>query len=259
MEQPSFFVCERWRERRDSYRPAGEPIDPSRYQVEQLAGDAGVKAFVVRHHYAGTYPAARFRFGLFRSKELVGAAVFSHPMNAAVLTSVFGGSAGESVELGRFVLLDDVPANGESWFLAHCRRRLKRIGLRGIVSFCDPIARLTASGELVFPGHIGTIYQASNAAYLGRATARVLRLLPDGRVFSDRALSKLRRRERGWRYALAQLLAAGAPTTSDPDEEWLRAALQLVTRPLRHRGNLRYAFSLQAPALPSQPYPKWPR
>lgn len=28
--------CQRWRERRDSYRPAGEPIDPTRYGVEIL-------------------------------------------------------------------------------------------------------------------------------------------------------------------------------------------------------------------------------
>ena len=35
---------------------------------------------------------------------------------------------------------------------------------------------------MVFPGHLGTIYRATNAIYTGLATARTLRLLPDGRV-----------------------------------------------------------------------------
>jgi hypothetical protein len=45
-------------------------------------------------------------------------------------------------------------------------------GVRGVVSFSDPVPRRTAAGDLVFPGHIGTIYQASNAGYLGRTTPR---------------------------------------------------------------------------------------
>lgn len=35
-------------------------------------------------------------------------------MNGRSLTNVFGAKAVESVELGRFVLLDDVPGNGET-------------------------------------------------------------------------------------------------------------------------------------------------
>jgi hypothetical protein len=33
------------------------------------------------------------------------------------------------------------------------------------------------------PGHVGTIYAATNAVYTGRATARTVKLLPDGTVF----------------------------------------------------------------------------
>ena len=109
---------QRWRLRRDSYRPAGEPINPRLYEVAELAGDRESKAFILTHHYSASYPSARFRFGLFTGGELVGGAIFSHPCTDRVLTSVFPVSASESVELGRFVLLDTVPANGESWFLA---------------------------------------------------------------------------------------------------------------------------------------------
>lgn len=253
---------QRWREGRTSYRPAGETINPLRYEVGELTGDADAKAFVVGHHYSGTFPAARSRWGLFRGGRLVGVAVFSHPCNDAVLTSVFGGAAVESMELGRFVLLDDVEGNGETWFLARCFEQLRRRELRGVVSFSDPIARTTVDGVRVFPGHIGTIYQAHNARYLGRGTARSLRLLPDGQVLSDRALQKIRSGERGWRYAAAHLERAGAATAPDDPARrahWLQGALKTATRTLRHPGNHKYAWSLQRRhriVLAGHPYPK---
>ena len=104
-----FDFSQRWRSRRSSFRPPGEVIDSRHYEVALLAGDAAAKAFIIEHHYSGTYPAARFRFGLFRAGVLQGVAVFSHPCNDAVLTSVFPGVATDSVELGRLVLLDQVP------------------------------------------------------------------------------------------------------------------------------------------------------
>src|SRR5262245_32628487 len=206
---------QRWRERRSSYRPSGEVIDTRRYEVAAIASDAEARAFVESHHYSGAYPAARFRLGLYRHAALVGVAVFSHPARDEVLTNVFPGDARESVELGRFVLLDDVPGNGETWFLGRCFEELRREGLRGVVSFSDPVPRTTAAGAVVFAGHVGTIYQAHNALYLGRAKSSVLRLLPDGRVFSNRAAAKIRGRERGWRYAAAQLEAFGAAPLTD--------------------------------------------
>src|SRR4051812_33664326 len=102
---------QRWREGRDCYRPAGETIRTRDYEVAALAGNATARRFVLRHHYSGSYPAARFRFGLYRGADLVGVAVFSHPCTDRVL-SLFGGPPTESVELGHFVLLDEMPANG---------------------------------------------------------------------------------------------------------------------------------------------------
>lgn len=251
-------IVQRWLFGRDSYRPAGEPINTRDYDVADIAGDVEAKQFVLAHHYSGTYPAARFRCGLYRHGQLVGVAVFSHPCHERVLTSVFPGDALTSVELGRFVLLQDVPANGETWMLGQCFRSLRARGIRGVVSFSDPMSRTSADGRRVFPGHIGTIYQAHNGQYTGRATPRTLRLLPDGTVMSARALQKIRTGDRGWRYAAAQLETAGAPALSGDRREWLRAALA-VTRPVRHRGNHRYAWALDRRsqiALASFPYPK---
>lgn len=254
-------VTQRWRDRRDSYRPAGETIATHAYEVAPV-GESDAKAFVVAHHYSGSYPAARFRFGLHRGSRLVGVAVFSHPSNDRVLTNVFPGAAVESVELGRFVLLDDVPANGETWFLARCFESLRIEGLLGVLSFSDPLPRTSMAGRTVFAGHIGTIYQAHNATYLGRGTRRTLRLLPDGSVLSDRAIQKIRGGERGWRYAAETLERFGADRiANDNAVEWLHAWLPKLTRAVRHEGNHKYAWTLQRRLrrhLPaSLPYPKF--
>jgi len=57
--------------------------------VAELPDDAAAKAFVLEHHYSASYPAARWRFGLFRRGALQGVAVFSHPVNDRALTAVF--------------------------------------------------------------------------------------------------------------------------------------------------------------------------
>ena len=153
-----------------------------------LGADNIARAFVVAHHYSASYPAARERIGLYRSGALVGVAVFSHPAQDKVLGCLPCPKT-EAVELGRLVLLDDVPANGESWFIARAFAELRQRGYAGVVSFADPVPRSAVGGAVVFPGHLGIIYRASNAVYTGLATARTLRLLPDGRVFSERTRS----------------------------------------------------------------------
>ena len=255
---------QRWRERRDSYRPPRETIRTRLYDVAEIAEDTVARTFVERHHYSGTYPAARVRVGLYRLGELVGVGVFSHPCNNRVLTNVFPQlPVLDAVELGRFVLLDEVPGNGETWFLARAFEVLRESGTRGVVSFSDPVPRTDVHGRRVFPGHLGTIYQAHNARFLGRSTARILRLLPDGTVFSRRAMSKILAGSKGWRYASQQLVAHGAdPLEEDaprPDRvAWLKRWQGELTRELRHPGNLRYAWALnRRVSLPAgDAYPK---
>lgn len=260
---------QRWRRGRDAYRPPAETIDTHRYEVAAIAGDGPARAFVKTHHYSRTYPAARYRFGLYRHGHLVGVAVFSVPMNPRAVTNALPTDDPQAgVELGRFVLLDRVPGNGETWFLARCFEHLRAEGLCGVVSFSDPLPRKGTGGGLVFPGHVGTIYQAHNAHYLGRSAARGLWLLPDGTVFSPRAQSKLRAGDVGWRYAAEQLVRAGAevPPGFAEDEvlppEALRAWLARVERSgllrrVRHPGNYKYAWHLQGKQRPNpHRYPK---
>ena len=259
-------VCQRWRSGRATYRPVGEPFEPRAHEVEAIPDDATAKTFVERHHYSGSYPAARFRVGLFErwGGRLVGVAVFSVPVRAEVTTNWFEGDAGEHTELGRFVLLDHVAANAETWFLARCVEVLQAERIRAVVSFADPLPRETEAGHLVAPGHVGTIYQAKGAIYAGRARARTLRLLPNGRVLSDRTRAKLRAGDRGWRHAADQLVRAGAdaPTSEAPAElrRWADLWVPRVCRSVRHPGNHRYLFPLHGgrirPEVEALPYPK---
>ncbi|MBI4496629.1 MAG: hypothetical protein HY689_01860 [Chloroflexi bacterium] len=231
--------------------------------------DRTAKAYVERHHYAGSYVASRLRYGLWdRWGALLGVAVLSVPVQRAVLTGPFPDLEpfSESLELGRFVLADRAPANAESWFLGQVFRLAAGEGIRGVVSFSDPVARHDATGRLVFPGHIGVIYQATNAVYAGRGTPRTVLVLPDGRVLNERALAKLRALDSGHAYVEQLLREFGAPPRRGADpSEWLpRALIAAGVRRLRHPGNHRYLFKLGRRSakravrvgLPSLPYPK---
>ncbi len=260
--QPPVVDCQRWTRGRDSYRPAGEPINTTQYGVEEI-GELQAKAFVTREHYSGSYPAARVRVGLFRAGDgLVGVAVFSQPMNPATVPKYL--SAADGCELGRFVLRDDVPANGETWFLARCFKILRQRypGLGGVVSYSDPVPRTSADGVVVKPGHLGIIYRAHNGRYVGLARAENLVLDAGGRVISRRTLSKLRNDERGAAHAYAQLLAAGAPRRRPLEESVAycqRALAEGPFRRLKHPGNLTYVWSLNRDTkikLRDKPYPQ---
>lgn len=261
--------CQRWSAGRHSWRHTSEGgFNRTRFEVVELHDDSTPRRFVVAHHYAHTYPAAIRRYGLFTRGQQVGVAVLGAPVRAAVLTNVFPHLTPyvESLELSRFVLLDAVPANAESWFWARCRELLARVGVAGVVTFSDPVARTTLDGRVVMPGHVGTIYQASNGRPLGRGTARTLLVLPDATVLNDRSVQKVRRDEVG-HEAVERLLVANGARPRQPDEPgatYLIHALHAArVRRLRHPGCYRYAWQIGSRRryvalglAESWPYPK---
>lgn len=256
-------VEQRWRAHTHAWRHRTEGgFDRGRYRVAPIA-ETDAKRFVVGHHYSGTYPAAQHRVGLFDDAGvLVGVAVFAVPVQQAVLTRTFPALEPyrESCELARFVLLDEVPGNAESWFLARCFDLLRPVGVRGVVSHSDPVAR-SIGGRVVFAGHVGTIYQASNASYLGRTAPRTVILLPDGSVLNARSVEKLRSGDRGHEYVERRLVGLGAcPRVGVSPDAWLTEALDVIgARRVRHGGCHRYAFRLDRGVKvgrTSEPYPK---
>jgi hypothetical protein len=249
-------ACQRWSPGGLSSwrRPGDGGFDPSRYRVEPIADDTTAMNFILTHHYSGSKVAAVRRYGLYEQvdcglTELVGVAVLSNPTNVKVLTNPFPDLVPyyESTELGRLVLLDRVPTNAESWFVARCFKMAYDSGIRAVVAHSDPVPRWDERGWLVMPGHWGCVYQALNMIKSGRTTRRTLAVFPDGVVLNDRTLQKIRQQEQGWQAAVKWLRARGAPPLvagQDP-ARWLPEALDGGgARPARHNGCHRYLLAL---------------
>ncbi|MBF6333485.1 hypothetical protein [Nocardia transvalensis] len=254
--------CQRWRARRDSYRPSGEPFEPSRYFVAPI--DYWQAAtFIVAHHYSRVRPQICFAYGLFdRHHEdayaLVGVLTLGTGARAEALTGAFPDLVPyrQALELNRLVLLDEVPGNAESWFTARALRLAAAQGILGVIAFSDPAEiRQTlddGSEALVKRGHIGIVYQALGMTYLGQGTGRPKLYLPNGTELSRRSLSKIAGRESGSGGVVARLLAHGAPPPPRPGADrtawktWLEqeALPACGVRRIPHPGNHKYALRI---------------
>lgn len=241
--------CQRWNERWHSWRHTSEGgFNSAAFDVAEIS-QADLIAFCERHHYAGKPGGILSQYGLYCGVQLVGVAALTNGGFKKVLTCAFPDLEpyDESRELGRLVLLDEVPANAESWFLAEAFRREAALGVRGIVSFSDPEPRYDDAGRLTMPGHVGTIYQASNATYTGRITPRTV-WFHQGRLVNEQLLGKARTPgKEGHDYAVQQLLDWGATPRrrrQDP-KAWVQQALRETgCTSFRHHGNHRYQFAL---------------
>ena len=260
-------LCQRYSYGRCRWRPSVEGFDPRAYEVADLprvGGRAVAKAFLRTHHYLRTLPSVHRLVGLYEHAELVGLVVFSNPSRDEVLAPF---PADVSTDLGRLVLLDRVPGNAESWFVARCFELLRREGLAGVVSFSDPMPRETVEGLRITPGHVGGVYKGLGGTYLGQRRGEKILLLPDATAVHRRALAKIRAADSRWRSAAKPILAAGAPPPTDTSAAGLRAwvdgVLPRLTREMQHPGNHKYAWALDPAAkglLPaSLPYPRAPR
>jgi hypothetical protein len=130
------------------------------YYVAKVATSEG-KEFVKQHHYSHGIHNGPMTYGLFGvlDQSLVGVLAFATPSSEAVCASVFGVEYKRAVtELHRLVLLDEVPHNAESFFISRALRLLRqdRPNYAAVLSFADTTQ-----------GHVGTVYQATNAIYCG--------------------------------------------------------------------------------------------
>lgn len=238
---------QRWEEGVSTWVPRRRVCNTSKLEVALIPDDTTARQFVCTHHYSGSYPAARLRVGLYECGTLVGVAVFSEPANPRCIPSWTGYPREEGVELGRFVLLDRVGFNAESWFWARARRALREAKpeIRAILAYSDPVPRKSLTGEVVLPGHVGTIYQATNGAYLGRSSRKTLHLDAHGHVVSRRALSKILGGEQGEGYARELLEEATGTRQRDGEtkREWVARAKKTLRR-VRHPGNHTYVWGV---------------
>lgn len=248
---PGFARSQRWFEGRANFRLSREPINPSEYGVEMVDYSIA-KTFVCRHHYSGTFSPSIASFGLFRKSSvaaarLVGVATFAPASNIRSVRRWTGLDFAAGAELARFVLLDEVHGNGESWFLTRALKQFKayRPSVKVVLSYSDPVPRTRLDGSLVFPGHYGCIYASANALYLGRASSKTQYLAPDGRVIANRILSKLRNGEVGRAYAERTLADVSGVSREDgePSVAFVDRALGHL-RAQHHPGNHLYVFPI---------------
>jgi hypothetical protein len=262
-------VCQRWKAEVDSYVPVegGTKFNPSDYTVAQIrkntkGTDPGAKEFVLKNHYSGSFPQWTCGAGLFHGTTLVGAAAYGNgPPQAAGKPSLYAGLGHRDIaELKRFVLLPDVPGRAETWFLARAnqiaRDHYEGRGdtLKLLLSYADPVPRKSTAGKLTMPGHIGNIYQASNALYIRPAEGKTLFLTPEGHAPDPRMLSKIESLDRsspqhGAVQAQRRLISEYAPgfrerLRGERHKSWMRQVLASKHfRALQHPGNLVYAWA----------------
>jgi hypothetical protein len=280
-------VTQRWRARRDFYRSTHEDFEPSHWRVELLDGPGAkdrARDFVVANHYAGTYPQTRLQVGLFRARDGLFSGVASFGNGPRGAGDKYGGVGHrEIVELNRFVLLDEVPGNAETWFLSGAMGLAGEVlsdrgdQLKVVLSYSDPVPRRSLSGFLTMPGHIGNIYQAHNAIYVGRSRSKPLYLDRRGIAPDLRMISKIRsldgeRPERGGHAGARRFVEEfGAPERRRGESytDWIERSLgSPAFRKLPHAGNLTYLWPIGSKSLKRQlrasfpealPYPKTPR
>jgi len=116
------------------------------------------EGFLQQHHYLGTLPVGTVVFGWFDG-GLKGVAAFGTPSSPSSAKTIFGIEHDESVwELRRFALIQPSVPNLASKFLASACKELRTYNsaIRVVISYADEGA-----------GHIGRIYQAIGARYVG--------------------------------------------------------------------------------------------
>lgn len=246
---------QRWRLRRSIFVPNATEIDPRDYAVDAL-DHAAARAFIGQHHYLQSYPAAQFAAGLYRKAQLVGAAVFATPSNDAVITAHTGlENPRNGTTLARLILLDVIPGNAETFFVARARKllRIHKPEIEAFVSYADETA-----------GHIGQVYAALSGSYRGRTRSRRRHFIGDVQI-AERTLCKIALEEPGGEGAARQILTAGADGRRpfEPPAQWidrLRQTHQLVSHPVPglhiYSFPLTMAARLAERALPRHPYPR---
>jgi len=163
------------------------------YTISRIKA-AVAKPFVIEHHYSHGIHNGPMTWGLFDKEELIGVIAFATPSSENVRRSVFGENYKDSVtELHRLVILDCTPKNTESWFISRALKALKeeRPKYNAVLSFADPTE-----------GHLGTIYQATNAIFTGTSSPARFYIDETGRLRHPRQnghnVTRAEANARGW-------------------------------------------------------------
>lgn len=155
-----------------------------------------VQEFSRRYHYTGTGGNATWRWGLWHGPVLMGVVAYNLPTRETC-ESVFGPDHFDKVwHMGRLALADSAPPNSESRLIGGSLKAIKR-------DHSDVWGVLTYAATDV--GHLGYVYQATNAIYTGTGGHAVIYVDKQGQRRSDYYASAYVSRQaalsRGWTVA----------------------------------------------------------
>lgn len=152
-----------------------------------------VQEFARRYHYTGVGNNANWRWGLWHGATLHGVVSYNLPTRS-VCASVFGEEHLHQVwHMGRLVLSEDSPRNSESRLIGGSLRAIER-------EYPNTWAVLTYAATDA--GHLGYVYQATNALYTGSAGDPWFYIDSDGRRrgthLNGHAVTEARAADMGW-------------------------------------------------------------
>lgn len=154
---------------------------------------ADVSEFAHRYHYAVTAGTMNWRYGLWNGPVLHGVVAYNSPTRS-VCTSVFGAEHLHRVwHMGRLVLSDDSPRNSESRLIGGSLRliRAEHPHVWAVLTYAATDA-----------GHIGYVYQATNALYTGTGGDPTYYIDEQGQRrgthLDGHAVTEARARDLGW-------------------------------------------------------------
>lgn len=189
-----------------------------------------VQEFSRRYHYSETGGNASWRWGLWHNATLLGIVAYNLPTRETC-QSVFGTDHFDKVwHMGRLALADTAPPNSESRLIAGSLKAINsnHPSVWGVLTY--------AATDV---GHIGYVYQATNAIYTGTGGVSTFYVDGDGRrrstYLGGRGVSPTRAAEMGWTRHVG-----------GPKHRYLYVLGNKTQR--RHRMSLL--------KLPSLPYPK---
>jgi hypothetical protein len=187
-----------------------EPMSMSLFDVENVeempkvrdmivapVSNSDVTEFGNRYHYTGTGGSALWRWGLWDGPVLHGVVAYNLPTRP-VCESVFGPDHFDKVwHMGRLILSEDSPRNSESRLIGGSIKEIAR-------NHANVWAILTYAATDA--GHVGYVYQATNAIYTGHSSVEDYFVDADGNIrnrrnlyeVSDRTIDQ-RAESIGWR------------------------------------------------------------
>ena len=157
------------------------------------ASPSDVAEFCRRYHYTSHSGADMWRWGLWHGVTLLGVVSYNNGSKTST-AAVFGEDYKEHVwHMGRLALADVAPHNSESRLIAGSLRAIER-------ERPSVWAVLTFAATDV--GHVGYVYQATNALYTGTGGEPTLYVTPEGVRMTHRpghgTISRADAESRGW-------------------------------------------------------------